>query len=90
MQFKVETAGVAHRLSVGVASPQCCCARVTVGTKGSCPLADNLGYTERVFCFKMMTLLNISPSAYFLYLVSRSATRDGRTSLFFGRMSGLF
>lgn len=42
VQFKVESTGVAHRLSVGVASPQCCCAGVAVGTQCSCPLTDNL------------------------------------------------
>ena len=42
VQFKVEPTGVTHRLSVGVASPQGCCACVTVGTHCTCPLADNL------------------------------------------------
>lgn len=41
VQFKVESTGVTHRLSVGVASPQCCCACVTVGTQCTGPLADN-------------------------------------------------
>lgn len=41
MQFKVESAGITHRLPIGVASPQRCCACVTVGTEGTCALADN-------------------------------------------------
>lgn len=42
VQLEVEAAGVAHRLPVGVASPQRCRARVTVGTKRPGSLADNL------------------------------------------------
>lgn len=41
VQFKVESTRITDWLSVGVASPQCCCARVTVGTQCTCPLADN-------------------------------------------------
>lgn len=41
VQFKVESTCVTHRLSVGVASPQCCCACVTVGTQCARSLADN-------------------------------------------------
>lgn len=47
MQFKVESAGITHRLPVGVASPQRCCACVTVGTEGTCALADNLKHRKR-------------------------------------------
>lgn len=42
MQFKVEPAGVAHRLPAGVASPQCCGACVTVGAQCARSLADDL------------------------------------------------
>lgn len=42
VQFEVEAAGVAHRLPAGVASPQRCCARVTVGAQCACSLTDNL------------------------------------------------
>lgn len=48
VQFKVESTGVTHRLSIGVASPQCCCACVTVSTKCSCPLADNLKHRQEI------------------------------------------
>lgn len=41
VQFKVESTCVTHRLSIGIASPQCCCACVTVGTQRAGPLADN-------------------------------------------------
>lgn len=41
VQFKVESTRIAHRLSIGVASPECCCACVTVGTQCTCPLAHN-------------------------------------------------
>lgn len=51
MQFEIESTGVTHRLSVGVASPQCCCAGVTVGTQCAGPLADNLKQREEIiFC----------------------------------------
>lgn len=42
VQLEVEAAGVAHRLSAGVAAPQCRCAGVTVGTHGARTLADDL------------------------------------------------
>lgn len=42
MQLEVEAAGVTHRLSAGIASPQRGRARVAVGTKCPSSLADNL------------------------------------------------
>lgn len=42
VQLEIEAAGIAHGLTVGVAPPQGCCARVAVGTKCARPLADDL------------------------------------------------
>ena len=42
VQFEVESTRVTHRLSTGVASPQCCDAGVAVGTQCTCSLTHNL------------------------------------------------
>lgn len=51
VQFKVESTGVTHRLSIGVASPQCCYAGVTVGTQCTCTLTDNLNTEKKLSGF---------------------------------------
>lgn len=52
VQFKVESTGVTHRLSISVTSPQSCRARVTVGTKCSRSFADNL--QNRIIVFQLL------------------------------------
>lgn len=46
VEFEVEAAGVAHGLTVGVASPQGCSAGVAVGTLGSHSLTHHLWREE--------------------------------------------
>lgn len=75
MQFKVESTGVTHRFSIGIASPQCCCACVTVCTQCACPLADNLKHRQEIIRVSfpynemnccLMTYLKKKEGKYFL------------------------
>lgn len=77
VQLEVEAAGVAHRLPAGVAPPQRGGAGVAVGAERPGPLADDLGQGAEVI---HAAGVNSNLAAF------------GRppTSLFFGRISGLF
>lgn len=86
MQFEVEATGVAHGLSVGVASPQRRRARVTVGAERPGSLADNLEQGSQFISAAGVTHFNSNLTAvYWRYWAS-----NRHTSRFFGRISGLF
>lgn len=73
VQLKVESTGVTHRLSVSVASPQSCRARMTVGTKRSRPLADNLKNRNVIF----QLLQSLSSRNIMSFSSPRTARRCG-------------
>lgn len=65
MQLEVEATGIAHRLAIGIASPQGCGAGVTVGTLSSSTLADDL--SERKTDVEVTTLQNNNKKMSFKY-----------------------
>lgn len=90
MQFKVESAGITHRLPVGVASPQRCCACVTVGTEGTCALADNLRHRKGYSQAFQTTLVTTDYLSDGLQRRQKRPVSACHTSLFLGRIRGLF